>query len=132
MAADTPVGRYPDSHTGFRLDEVITLVKNDYSGAGTQREAHWRVGTAVGMTVILWQSGLIENDDHEFGDNWCEFHPAATEATTSTTPALAPGVTYYWDVLVRNSSSENSSRSTALAFTMASATLTADNWRRAQ
>ena len=137
MAATTPVGVYPNGQTGFRVDELITLFKDDYSGAGTQHSSRWRVGTTSGMTVILWDSGLRENDDHEQGDNWCEFQPAACEASTSTTPGLLPGVTYYWDVEVRNTGYEISSKSTARAFTMESApsvgpTLSAANWQRAQ
>lgn len=142
MAADTPVGLYPDAHTGVYHDEVLQFLKNPYSGAGTQREARWRIASDSGMTTIVWDSGLRENDDREFGDDWCEVHLVLVDdgdAWGATGPTgrdgragLAQQTTYYWDVEVRNTSNEISSRSTAKSFTTGRKGTSSANWRATQ
>jgi hypothetical protein len=72
MAADTPVVVAPDGESGIRLDSTLMALKTPYSGAGTQSEVHWRVGAESGMTTILWETLLRENDDHWLGDDWVE------------------------------------------------------------
>jgi hypothetical protein len=124
MAADTPVVVAPDGESGIRLDSTLMALKTPYSGAGTQSEVHWRVGAESGMTTILWETLLRENDDHWLGDDWVEIPLALI--------ALSPDTTYHLDVRVRNTIPETSSYATSVSFTTEDAAATSARWRDAQ
>lgn len=126
MAAGTPTIYYPDGHTGIRLDDPLMMLKDPYSGDGTQKEARWYIATDPGFADedIVYDSGLRENDDREYGDDWIEVHGAIIP--------LAAETTYHVRVEVRNTSNEISSMSPTKTFTTEAARLTATKWRQAR
>lgn len=123
MAAGTPVlWSPPDGETGVPLDSILVCLKSAYSGAGTQREARWRIRLAADASVV-WDSLLRENDDLSQGDDWIDIPLAHVP--------LEPSTSYTIGVLVRNTSNESSSESTVHTFTTAAAPVTSATFRAA-
>jgi len=132
MAATAPVLLYPSGgETGVRLGGRLIVYKDDYSGAGTQREWQIQVGNGgftAAQIALGYDSLLVENDDHLLTDDTYELHPELWNGGKGA----QSGVTYSFRCRVRNTSDETSSWSATVTATFETARLTLADWQRAQ
>lgn len=134
MAATAPTILYPaGAETGMREDRLIVL-KSDYAGDGTQVEWQIQVATDSGFAAadIVHDTGLRAPDsggsaNHVNADNWWQLFPVLWDDGNGA----QPGTQYHMRARVRNSEPTTSSWSATVAFTFATADLTAAEWEGA-